>query len=63
VEPALLPTIINTEEEYKVEEVRKHQKQEQETQYLVYWKSYRNKHDQWTTETGLPHAKEAIKDY
>jgi len=28
VEPALLLTIINKKEEYKVEEVRKHQKQE-----------------------------------
>jgi len=27
MEPAPLPTIINEEEEYKVEEVRKHQKQ------------------------------------
>jgi len=32
---ALLLTIINEEEEYKVEEVRKHRKQEQKTQFLV----------------------------
>ena len=30
------PDIINKEEEYKVEEIRKHQKQEQGTQFLVY---------------------------
>jgi len=29
--PAPQPTIINEEEEYKVEEVRKYRKQEQET--------------------------------
>ena len=31
MDPALQPTIINEEEEYKVEEVRKYRKQEQET--------------------------------
>jgi len=31
-----LPTIINEEEEYEVEEIRKHQKQEYRTQYLVH---------------------------
>ena len=30
------PTIINEEEEYKVEEVRKYRKQGQGTQYLVH---------------------------
>jgi len=35
-EPAPLPMIINEEEEYKVEEVRKHRKHGRETQYLVY---------------------------
>ena len=32
-------------------------------QYLVYWKGYRNEHDQWIVETELPYAKEVIKDY
>jgi len=32
-------------------------------QYLVHWKDYRDEHDQWTTESGLPHAREAIEDY
>ena len=36
MEPAPLPTIINEEEEYKVEEVRKHRKQGKGTQYLVH---------------------------
>jgi len=62
-EPAPPPMIINKEEEYKVEEVRKHRKYRRETQYLVHWKSYGDEHDQWIAETGLPHAKEAIKDY
>ena len=35
-EPAPLPTIINEEEEYEVEEVRKHKKQGRRTQYLIY---------------------------
>jgi len=40
------PMIINEEEEYKVIEVRKHRKQGRRTQYLVYWKRYRDEHDQ-----------------
>ena len=63
MEPAPLPTIINEEEEYKIEEVWKHRKQDKGTQYLVYWKGYRDEHDQWITESGLPYAKETIKDY
>ena len=46
IEPVLLPNIINEEEEYEVEEVRKYRKKRQTTQYLVHWKGYGNKHDQ-----------------
>jgi len=62
-EPAPPPTIINEEEEYKVEEVRKHRKRGRGTQYLVYWKGYGDEHNQWIAEMGLPHAKQAIEDY
>ena len=44
-ELAPLPIIINKEEEYEVEKVRKHRKRERGTQYLVHWKSYGNEHD------------------
>ena len=44
--PAPPPTIINEEEEYEVEEVRKHRKRGRRTQYLVHWKGYRDEHDQ-----------------
>jgi len=63
VELVPLPDIINKEEEYKVEEIRKYQKKGWGTQYLVHWKGYRNKHNQWIAGTGLSHAKEMIKDY
>ena len=63
VELAPLPDIINEEEEYEVEEIRKHQKKRQGTQYLVHWKGYGNKHDQWIAEIGLPHTKGVIEDY
>ena len=63
MEPAPPSDIINEEEEYEVEEIRKHQKKRWGTQYVVHWKDYRNEHDQWITKTGLPHTKEAIKDY
>ena len=63
VELALLPNIINDEEEYKVEEIGKHWKKGQGTQYLVHWKEYGNKHDQWIVETVLSHVKGVIKDY
>ena len=62
-EPAPPPVIINEEEEYEVEEVRKHRKRGRGTQYLVHWKGYGDKHDQWIAEMGLPHAREAIEDY
>jgi len=29
----------------------------------VYWKGYRDEHDQWIAETGLSHAKEMIENY
>jgi len=57
------PIIINKEEEYEVEEVWKYRKQGREVQYLVYWKGYRDEHNQWITEIGLSHAKEVIEDY
>jgi len=63
MEPAPPPTIINEEEEYEVEEVRKHRKRGRGTQYLVHWKGYGDEHDQWIAETGLPHAKQAVEDY
>jgi len=62
-EPVPPPTIINEKEEYEVEEVQKYKKQGKGTQYLVHWKGYGDEHDQWIAETGLPHAKQAIKDY
>ena len=34
--PAPLPTIINEEKEYEIEEVRKHRKRERGTQYLIH---------------------------
>ena len=40
------PIIINEEEEFEVEKVRKHRTREWGTQYLVHWKGYRNEHDQ-----------------
>jgi len=58
-----LPMIINEEEEYEVEKVRKYRKQDREIQYLIHWKGYGDEHDQWIAETGLPHAKEVIEDY
>ena len=57
------PTIVNEEEEYEVEEIKKYRKQERGLQYLIHWKGYRNKHNQWIVELGLPHAKEMIEDY
>jgi len=61
--PALPPDIINKEEEYKVGEIRNHRKQGCGTQFLVHWKEYSNKYNQWISETRLPHAREVIEDY
>jgi len=63
MEPALPSDIINKEEEYEVEEIRKHQKKGQEIQFLVHWKGYGDEHDQCIAESGLPHVKSMIEDY
>ena len=57
------PDIINKEEKYKVEEVWNHKKQGRNIQFLVHQEGYRNEHDQWIAEIGLPLAREAIQDY
>ena len=62
-EPAPPPTIINEEEEYEVEEVRKYRKQGWGTQYLVHWTGYGDEHDQWIAEMRVPPAKQAVEDY
>ena len=62
-EPVPLPTIINEEEKYEIEEVRKHRKHERKMQYLVHWKGYRDEHDQWIAKMRLSYAREAIEDY
>jgi len=46
MEPAPPPDIINEEEKYEVEEIRKHRKKRWGTQYLIYWKGYGNEHNQ-----------------
>ena len=61
--PVSLSTIINEEEEYKVEEVRKHRTRGQKTQYLVYWKGYEDEHNQLIAKSGLLHTKQVIEDY
>ena len=63
MEPAPPPDIINEEEEYEVEKIRKHRKKEWGTQFLIYWKGYRDEHDQWIAKLVLPHAKGVIEDY
>ncbi len=45
MEPAPSPDIINKEEEYKVEEIRKHQKKGWGTQFLIHWKEYGDEHN------------------
>ena len=62
-ELAPLPMIINKKEEYEVKKIKKHRKWGRGSQYLIHWKGYRDEHNQWITETELPHAKEAIEDY
>jgi len=62
-DPAPPPMIIDEEEEYEVEEVWKHRTRGRRTQYLIHWKGYRDEHDQWIVESGLPHARQVIEDY
>jgi len=57
------PEIINEKEKYKIEAIRKHRKQGNNTQYLVHWKGYSDEDDKWILESRLGHAKELLKDY
>ena len=57
------PNIINEEKKYKAKEVQNYRKQGCDMQFLVHWKEYRNKYNQWISETGLSHAREVIEDY
>ena len=57
------PEIINKEEEYKIEAIKKHRKRGNSIQYLVHWKGYSNEDDKWILESRLGHAKELLKDY
>ncbi len=43
---ASLPDIVNKEEEYEVEKIRKHQKQGQGIQFLAHWKGYKDEYNQ-----------------
>ena len=63
MESAPPPTIINKEEEYKVEKVWKYRKQDRGMQYLVHQKGYRDEHNQWIMKLGLSHIREVIEDY
>jgi len=45
MEPASIPDIINKEEEYVVEEIRNHRKQECGIQFLVHCKKYGNEYN------------------
>ena len=63
MEPIPLPNIINEEEEYEIKEIRKYQKRGREMQFLVHWKGYGDKYNQWIVEKRLSYAKEVIEDY
>jgi len=58
-----LPEIINEEEEYEIEAIRKHRKQKNSIQYLVYWKKYSNEDNKWILESRLGHTKKLLKEY
>ena len=63
MEPAPPLDIIDEEEEYEVEEIRKHQKKGRGTQFLIHWKGYGDEYNQQIVGSGLPHAKGMIEDY
>ena len=62
MDPVLLLEITNKEEEYEIEEVWNYRKQGYSMQLLVHWKEYRDEHNQWISEIGLPDTREAIED-
>jgi hypothetical protein len=61
--PPLTPDIIEGEEEFEIEEVQGHHKQGKGIQYLVHWKGYSNKKDEWIHEEFMEHTEELVNEY
>ncbi|KXN86237.1 Chromodomain Y-like protein, partial [Leucoagaricus sp. SymC.cos] len=47
----------------EVKEIQGHQKWGRGVQYLVHWKGYGDKEDQWLPKSHLSNAEETIQEY
>ena len=61
--PQLPPNLINGEEEYKVEQILKHQGRPKCHQFLIRWKGYSADEDSWQLESDLRNASELLLEY
>ena len=57
------PNLINGEEEYKVEQILKHQGHPKCHQFLIRWKGYSADEDSWQLESDLRNASELLLEY
>ena len=61
--PALLPNLIEGEEEYKIKKILCHHGTTSTHMFLIQWKGYLAKEDSWIAKWELKHAKSTLKDY
>lgn len=57
------PDLINGEEEYKVEQILKHQGHPKHQQFLTRWKRYSADKDSWQYESDLRNALELLLEH
>ena len=57
------PTLIRSEEEYKVETIISHKGSPGRRKYLTAWKGYPSSENTWEPESNLRHALEILGDY
>ena len=57
------PTLVRGEEEYEVEKILQHKKENRKMYYLIRWKGYGREHDQWEPEANLKNAKKILREY
>ena len=56
-------TIVEQEEEHKIEEIVDSRKHHGKLEYLVHWRGYPREEHEWKKTSELKHAQDAIKEF
>lgn len=57
------PTLIKSDEEWKVEQILQERTISKKKQYLIRWKGFRREHNTWEPEDNLENAKEILQKW